>query len=109
MSKKQQMYNASNPEHIEAARQLEDFVTHNKTKFMQEAMDTVGGRQFFYDLLCYCSAFNTPFTGENNSTNFNCGKQSIGFRLTADLELASRENYVLMCTEGKAPKIVEKE
>jgi len=103
---KKKMYNASNPEHIAEARQQDEFVTHNKVKLMQEVMGTLGGREFFYDLLCYCSAFNTPFTGEINTTNFNCGKQSVGFRLIADLEQASPENYVLMCREGKAPKVV---
>ena len=99
--KKSKIYNASDPEQIEEAKLVQKFESSEKSKFIQMAMATEGGRRFFYDLLVFCSSFNTPFTADNNKTNFNCGKQTVGFMIIADLQATCPEEYLKMCAEGR--------
>lgn len=101
MTKTPKIYNASDPQQIEEAKIAQKFESSEKGRFIQTAMKTEGGRRFFYDLLVFCSSFHTPFSIDNNRTNFNCGKQSVGFMILADIQEHAPDEYLVMCQEGK--------
>ncbi|MDE2233447.1 MAG: hypothetical protein KGJ90_05050 [Patescibacteria group bacterium] len=101
MAKKAKTYNASDSAQVEEAKKLANFEKSNKSKFVHGAMQTEEGRKFFYDLLVFCSIFHTPFTADNNKTNFNCGKQNVGLKILADIQESAPDEYILMCKEGR--------
>jgi hypothetical protein len=59
-------------------------------------------RRVYWKLMSRAGAFRTPYTGENNSTNFNCGLQSMGFFMLDELLEASPSTFTQMQREAKS-------
>ena len=93
-------YNASDTRQIKAAikrsrsdRALDDGV-------LLRLMTDPSGRAWMWRHLSRCHAFHSPYTGENNATNFQCGEQNIGLELTADLLRACPDQFIFMMKEA---------
>lgn len=63
-------------------------------------MSTTAGRRWFYDKLAQFKAFHTPYTGDTNSTMFNCGMQNSGFALLVEVLDAAPAEYLMMLREN---------
>ncbi len=93
-------YNASDTRQIRAAlkrskadRALDDGV-------LLALMTTQQGRAWMWRMIGRCHAFRTPYTGENNATNFQLGEQNIGLELIADLLRACPDQFIFMMREA---------
>jgi len=93
-------YNASDTRQIKAAikqaktdRALDDGV-------LTMVMTTPNGRAWMWRHLSRCHAFATPYTNDNNATNFRCGEQNIGLELIADLLRACPDQFIFMMREA---------
>lgn len=69
---------------------------------LRKVLSTVEGRRWWWRVASYAGAFQTPYTGENNSTNFNCGKQSVGFFLLDEVLNANPATLNQIQREAKA-------
>ena len=54
---------------------------------------------WMYDLLEACHIGVSPYTGDNDRTNFQCGEQNVGLRLWATLQSVCPDLYLLMMQE----------
>ena len=68
---------------------------------VKHVCSTRQGRRFIWNILAKVGTFQNPFTGDNNRTNFNCGRQSIGTELICDVDLVAENAYALMIKESK--------
>ena len=68
-------------------------------------MSTQQGREWMYRLLELCHIGQSPFTGDNDQTNFQCGEQNIGLRLWGSLQGACPDLYLLMMQEANERSI----
>ena len=78
-----------------AARVIE---SQRKT-VIQGIMSVRAGREWLYSLLATCGAFRTPYTGDTNSTMFNCGQQNVGLALLAQITEAAPDQVQTMLKE----------
>lgn len=69
---------------------------------IRKVLSTAEGRRWYWRVMSFAGAFRTPFTGDNNLTNHNCGKQSIGFFLLDELLDATPATLVQMQREAKS-------
>jgi hypothetical protein len=67
---------------------------------MLAIMATTAGRRWVYNKLAGLNAFHTPYTGEVNSTLFNCGMQNAGFAFLAEILGAAPAEYLMMLREN---------
>jgi hypothetical protein len=67
---------------------------------MLSIMTSLSGRRWVYNKLASLNAFHTPFTGETNSTLFNCGMQNAGFAFLAEILGAAPAEYLMMLREN---------
>jgi hypothetical protein len=93
-------YNASDTRQVKAAikrsrteRELDDGV-------LIRLMTDPSGRAWVWRFLSSLHAFHTPYTGENNATNFRCGEQSVGLALITDLLRACPDQFIFMMKEA---------
>jgi hypothetical protein len=93
-------YNASDTRQIRAAikrsktdRALDDGV-------LLALMTTPNGRAWMWRFLSRLHAFHTPYTGDNNATNFQCGEHNVGLELINDLLRACPDQYIFMMREA---------
>lgn len=64
-------------------------------------MSDARGRRIVWRFLALTGVFRTPFTGKDSETNFQCGLQSIGQTILADVMEHSPEKFDIMLTEKK--------
>lgn len=63
-------------------------------------MSVRAGREWMLSILTeWCNVFSTPWAAERCATDFNCGQQNIGLRLTASVIEAAPDDYLLMLKE----------
>jgi hypothetical protein len=67
---------------------------------MLAIMNTLAGRRWVYNKLASLKAFHTPYTGEINSTLFNCGMQNAGFAFLGEILGAAPAEYLMMLREN---------
>ena len=67
---------------------------------MLSIMTTLAGRRWVYNKLAGLKAFHTPYTGDVNSTLFNCGMQNAGFVFLAEILGAAPAEYLMMLREN---------
>lgn len=65
------------------------------------------GRRIMWRLLNEASVYNQTFTGENNQTNFNEGRRSIGNKWLALIHKLCPESYYKMVLEANEDKELE--
>lgn len=66
----------------------------------RELLNTPRGRQFLFYLLGLSKFMNNPFTGNALTTSFNCGEQSIGQKIMADITLVDPIGWSKMQQEA---------
>lgn len=71
------------------------------TDALRQVVMTRLGRRFIYQLMQKAGMDGNPFTGEINSTNYNCGRKSVASDLKADIEAINRDAYILILREAK--------
>lgn len=101
------MYNSSERRDVRAKEKqakLADVQRHEITAYI---MSTAPSRAWMYDRLARCGVFNTPFTGNDATTNFNCGMQSIGLELLADIVSSAPDSYIQMMREANGRSLAD--
>lgn len=69
---------------------------------IRKILSMVEGRRVYWRFMSRAGAFRTPYTGEINSTNFNCGQQSLGFFMFDELLEASPASFSQMQREARS-------
>jgi hypothetical protein len=92
-------YDAANPKHVRKAEKSAEQAEARASLFLRTSMASVEGRAYFIRLLNQCYIFQTPYTGNSNATAFNCGLQSIGLALLADMMAFCPDHYITMMKE----------
>lgn len=69
---------------------------------IRKVLSLAEGRRLYWRLMSRAGAFHSPYTGENNATNKNCGRQEIGFFLLDELLEASPSTFTQMQREAKS-------
>ena len=64
-------------------------------------LSTRAGRRFLWQLLGDCGLTKNPFTGDNNATNFNCGRQSVATDLLVKIDAYDPSAFTQMSREAK--------
>lgn len=93
-------YNASDTRQIKAATKRSKSDRSMDDGVLLSLMTTPNGRAWMWRLIARCHAFRTPYTGENNATNFQLGEQNIGLELIADLLRACPDQFIFMMREA---------
>lgn len=93
-------YNASDTRQIRAAAKREKQLRDQDDGFLLWLMTNPAGRSWMWRFLGRCHSFSTPFTGDNNATNFQCGEQNIGLELISDLTRACPDQFIFMMREA---------
>lgn len=93
-------YNASERKDVRRAEKAAALWGTQRLEIVRGVMSLEPGRRWFYETLATCHVFSTPFTGENNRTNFNLGEQSVGLALLAEIERACPDQFILMLREA---------
>ena len=93
-------YNASDTKQIRAAAKRSKTEQAMDDGVLLMLMSTQNGRAWMLRLLTWCGISRTPFTGDGDATNFNCGMQNVGLRLEADLLRACPDQFIFMMREA---------
>jgi len=83
---------------IEDARQKR--TAELETDALRAVLNARNGRRFLYRHMMNCGMDGFPFTGENNTTNFNCGRQSVAADLKANIKAINGDALALMIREA---------
>jgi hypothetical protein len=70
---------------------------------MRWLMGDERGRRLVWGWLADGGLFRTPWTGEQHSTDFNCGKHSAAIKLHAQVMQHAPEQFIRMLVEAQAP------
>lgn len=81
------------------ATKLEALARANRDKFLQTALATREGRDYFYWLLGVCQIGQQPFTNNALSTAFNCGVLNVGQQVQAHIIETAPSMFLTMLTE----------
>jgi hypothetical protein len=96
MARRKKVYDASNPEDIEDAKQMTD----DDAASLRYVMASPLGRKFLYGLIHgVCHMHGNMFTG-NSGTFFNEGARQVGVRLMQDVIALDRNMYLTMLKEN---------
>src|SRR5882757_415126 len=95
------MYNASERRDVRSKEKQAKLAERSRHEITAYIMSTAPSRAWMHDLLSYCGVGQTPFTGVNDHTNFNCGMQSVGLRLLGDISAACPDQYIQMMKEAE--------
>lgn len=93
-------YNASDTRQIRAAQKRSKADRALDDGVLLALMTTQNGRGWMWRHLGRCHAFQTPYTGDDAATNFQCGEQNIGLELIADLLRACPDQFIFMMREA---------
>lgn len=93
--------NAADKQQVSKGKQKEKIQRTMQLNEVRSIMATKEGRSFFHRYLVKAGVFEQSFTGDNNWTNFNEGKRSIGNMLLAEITEASPEHYLKMMQENR--------
>lgn len=83
----------------EKARQKRAAELHNDA--LRSILNTRNGRRFLHGHMKNNGVDGVAFTGDNNITNYNFGRQSVATDLKADIAAINGEALILMLREAK--------
>jgi hypothetical protein len=83
-------------------KKREELRRNRELSDIRKVLSTAEGRRWYWRVMSTAGAFHTPFTGDNNLTNHNCGKQIVGFFLLDELLEATPATLVQMQREAKS-------
>ena len=69
---------------------------------IRKVLSSPEGRRFYWRVMARAGAFHSSYTGDNNATNFNCGRQDIGYFLLDELLEAEPTTLAQMQREAKS-------
>lgn len=69
---------------------------------LKKVLSLPEGRRFYWRVMARAGAFRVPYTGDNNATNFNCGRQEVGFFMLDELLEAVPTAFTQMQREAKS-------
>lgn len=75
----------------------------------REVFNTDAGKRVLYDILSMCAVYQSPFTGENNRTNFLLGSQEAGRRVMGRLDEVDPRLYPQLLLAVADMRAMEKE
>lgn len=81
------------------ARNNRQFELENEA--LRSVLNSRAGRRFIYRLMQRSGIDGMAFTGDNNITNFNFGRQSVAADLKADILAINGEAIILMMREAR--------
>ena len=99
------MYDAADRKDVRRAEKAAKIAENERREIVKGLMSLAPGRSWVYDLLLECSIFTTPYTGDDSSTAYNCGRQSVGLKLFGDVVATCPDEYVLMMKEANERSI----
>lgn len=93
-------------EALAAAKKLKEehaaFLQRREIDDFKWLMQDKRGRRIVYGLLAFTGAFRNPFVaGQQDLSDYNCGLQSVGQKLFADIQEYCPEHYETMLKEKK--------
>ena len=94
------MYNASSRKDIRRAEKEADRAELAKVEFLRSSLSTIGGREWFYQLLESCHMFSDPFTGNPYQEAFLKGERNVGLRIFADIVQYCPDQYISMMKDA---------
>ena len=102
IEKKDEPYNASDPEAVNAARKKSARYKYKRLEVIKALLSQRETRQWLYEIMEWCHVFHTTFVqNQPDSSAFREGERNIGLRLLSDLIEADAEGYIKMLNEGK--------
>ena len=97
---KKEIYDATNPEHIERRRQEVAENLAKQQEGLRKILDTYHGRAYIWRQLAECGVFKTSFTGDAEHTFFNEGRRDIGIKMLEEVLTISPKAFTLMQSEA---------
>lgn len=94
-------HDASNPRQVKDAKIRDQLRRENELADVKALMETPVGRRYIWRYIQVCRPMSDPFTG-NSETFRNCGLQTIGKMMFAEVLENCPELYMLMAREAKA-------
>lgn len=89
----------------EAARREKD-IRERDLNDLRELLELRPGRRFLWKMLSAAGVFQQSYTGDDNATNFNEGRRSIGLRLLDELTEADPGAYGKLVQESRADEFI---
>lgn len=84
---------------------LEALRQGNRDKFIQAALGTAEGRDYFYWLLEICKTGRNPFSTDALAMAFSCGEINVGQQVQAHIIEATPEAYLTMLLERQKEEV----
>lgn len=100
-------YDASNPKAIRAAAKRAAAEGAADSRVLFTLMSSAEGRAYVFKRLERSFVFSTPFTGDNNRTNFNLGVQNVGLLELSELMRVCPDQFILMLREANDKEIAD--
>ena len=93
-------YNATSRKDIRAAEKSAALEERSRIEFLVLSMNTIPGRQWFYDLLTTCQIFSVAPVFSGPHDYFALGQRNVGMRIWSDILTHCPDQYILMMKEA---------
>jgi hypothetical protein len=86
----------ANENEVKRRRLLEEMAQENEVESLAQLLKLEGVRDLLWKLITRCNTLGEPWDPNYGKVSYNCGRQSIGRMLIADINLADPQAWLEM-------------